>query len=81
MIMETDLDFLDSVTNYDSCLGQGSFGFVLKAEHNDKTYTCIKFIYPTYDERQAVQRESSLTTKLPFHENIVTVKDSVRNKL
>ncbi|OXA39810.1 Mitogen-activated protein kinase 3 [Folsomia candida] len=77
--MATATDFLDTVTKYTSYLGHGSYGFVVKAEHKDKTCTCIKFIYPTEDEKLLLQtqRERSLTIKLPEHRHIVTIKNSI----
>ncbi|OXA38844.1 hypothetical protein Fcan01_26365 [Folsomia candida] len=75
-------DFLDTVAKYESFLGHGSFGFVLKAKHHDDTYSCIKFIYPTDDDKLKLQneRESSLTRKLWYNANIVLVKNSVCKK-
>ncbi|OXA49458.1 putative serine/threonine-protein kinase zyg-1 [Folsomia candida] len=75
-------DLVDDIINYESFLGHGSFGFVLKAECIFKTYSCIKFIYPMDDDQQKVQneREASLFRRIPKHRNIITVKDSVRNK-
>ncbi|OXA53421.1 Mitogen-activated protein kinase 1 [Folsomia candida] len=80
--MTTVPDFLETVSTYKSYLGHGSFGFVLLAEHNDKTSSAIKFIYPTDDAKKNVQhqREATLTKPLRRHENLVTVKNSVFQK-
>ncbi|OXA49549.1 uncharacterized protein LOC110854475 [Folsomia candida] len=80
--MEAAPDFLDTVTSYESFLGRGAFGFVLKAKHKDGTYSCIKFIYPTDNDKlkRQTERETSLTRKLEDYRHIVTVKNSVCKK-
>lgn len=79
--MASTRDFLDTVKTYESFLGYGSFGFVLKSKHRDGTYSCVKFIYPTDNDKLKLQneRESRLITQL-CHTNIVAVRNSVCNK-
>lgn len=70
--------FLPTITKFDSFLGQGAFGFVLKAVDIFSQTTAVKFLIgldqaEDEQEKNKILRECNFTQNLQKHSNIVQV--------
>ncbi|OXA49324.1 putative glycogen synthase kinase-3 [Folsomia candida] len=74
-------DFIDEITTYESCLGHGSFGVVLKVKISKDMYA-MKFILPNQVLTDGQKRrELEIPRTLEMHDNIVNIHKSVEKKV
>lgn len=74
-------DFIDNLTTFESCLGYGRFGVVLKVKISSKFYA-VKFLLSNeiLTEEKA-RREYDIPLALKPHKNVVGIHNYVKNKV